>query len=41
MEMIGVAPSRGNATAIRNLHRGGAECRAGGSDTPLGLENVC
>jgi len=29
------------ATAIRNLHRGGAECRAGGSDTPLGLEHVC
>jgi len=22
-----------NATVIRNLHRGGAECRAGGSDT--------
>ena len=22
-----------NATMIRNLHRGGAECRAGGSDT--------
>jgi len=30
-----------NATAMRNLHRGGAECRAGGSDTPLGLEHVC
>jgi len=30
-----------NATAIRNLHRGGAECHAGGSDTPLGLQHVC
>jgi len=28
------ARKRENATVIRNLHRGGAECRAGGSDTP-------
>jgi len=30
-----------NVTAMRNLHRGGAHCRAGGSDTPLGLEHAC
>ena len=27
------ARKRENATVIRSLHRGGAECRAGGSDT--------
>ena len=33
-EMLGGAQAREeNATVIRNLHRGGAECRAGGSDT--------
>jgi len=32
--MLGGAQAREeNATVIRNLHRGGAECRAGGSDT--------
>jgi hypothetical protein len=39
--LAGQAPKRGerhpneeNATVIRDLHRGGAECRAGGSETP-------
>ena len=39
--LVGRRHANEDATAIRNPHRGGAECRAGSNDTPLGRDHVC